>query len=101
MWERRISDDDFGEVRIALGPQRLAVEIVPPETKPVEDLEPMSAIALRRFVRAHTTVPDLPTALSVRAFSRVVLRGDREPVARSGPGGPGPAGHLPRARTTW
>ncbi|MBG6101953.1 type VII secretion protein EccCa [Micromonospora vinacea] len=80
LWERRITEDDFGETRIALGPQRLAVEIVPPETKPVEDLEPMSAIALRRFVRAHSTVPDLPTALSVRAFSRVVLRGDREPV---------------------
>ncbi|MEV4462680.1 type VII secretion protein EccCa [Micromonospora echinofusca] len=80
LWERRITEDDFGETRIATGPQRLAVEIVPPETKPVEDLEPMSAIALRRFVRAHSSVPDLPTALSVRAFSRVVLRGDREPV---------------------
>ncbi|SCF03233.1 DNA segregation ATPase FtsK/SpoIIIE, S-DNA-T family [Micromonospora haikouensis] len=80
LWERRVTEDDFGEARIAVGPQRLAVEIVPPETKPVEDLEPMSAIALRRFVRAHSTVPDLPTALSVRAFSRVVLRGEREPV---------------------
>ena len=80
LWERRITEDDFGEVRIALGPQRLAVEIVPPETKPVEDLEPMSAIALRRFVRAHSSVPDLPTALSLRAFSRIALRGDREPV---------------------
>ncbi|MEH0845197.1 type VII secretion protein EccCa [Micromonospora sp. CPCC 205711] len=80
MWERRITEDDFGEARIATGPQRLAVEIVPPETKPVEDLEPMSAIALRRFVRAHSTVPDLPTALSLRAFSRIVLRGEREPV---------------------
>ncbi|MEV0153096.1 type VII secretion protein EccCa [Micromonospora sp. NPDC050686] len=80
LWERRITEDDFGEARIALGPQRLAVEIVTPETKPVEDLEPMSAIALRRFVRAHSTVPDLPTALSLRAFSRIVLRGDREPV---------------------
>ncbi|MGW1056893.1 type VII secretion protein EccCa [Micromonospora rubida] len=80
LWERRVTEDDFGEARIAVGPQRLAVEIVPPETKPVEDLEPMSAIALRRFVRAHSTVPGLPTALSVRAFSRVVLRGEREPV---------------------
>ncbi|MEU3452343.1 type VII secretion protein EccCa [Micromonospora sp. NPDC006766] len=80
LWERRITEDDFGEARIALGPQQLAVQIVPPETKPVEDLEPMSAIALRRFVRAHSSVPDLPTALSLRAFSRIALRGDREPV---------------------
>ena len=80
LWERRITEDDFGEVRVAVGPQRLAVQIVPPETKPVEDLEPMTAIALRRFVRAQSSVPDLPIALSLRAFSRVVLRGEREPV---------------------
>jgi S-DNA-T family DNA segregation ATPase FtsK/SpoIIIE len=77
MWERRVSDDDFGEVRIAVGPQRLAVQVIPPETKPVEDLEPMSAIALRRFVRTHSSVPNLPIAVSLRAFSRVVLRGER------------------------
>ncbi|GAB7043716.1 MULTISPECIES: type VII secretion protein EccCa [Catenuloplanes] len=80
MWERRVTEDDFGEVRVALGPQQLAVQIVTPETKPVEDLEPMSAIALRRFVKSHSVVPDLPIALSIRAFSRIVLRGDREPT---------------------
>ena len=78
MWERRPTDDDFGEVRIALGSQRPAVSIVTPDTKPLEDLEPVTALALRRFVRAHSTVPGLPVALSLRAFSRVVLRGDRE-----------------------
>ncbi|GLZ81817.1 type VII secretion protein EccC [Actinorhabdospora filicis] len=76
MWERRTTDDDFGEVRVAKGPQRLAVKIVPPETKPVEDLEPMSAIALRRFVRTHNSVRDLPISMSVRSFSKVVLRGE-------------------------
>jgi len=77
LWERRSTDDDFGEVRVAVGPQRLTVSLVTPETKPVEDLEPMSAMALRRFVRAHSTVPRLPIAVSLRVFSRVVLRGDR------------------------
>lgn len=81
MWERRSIDDDFGEVRLAVGPQKLAVAIIPPETKPVEDLEPMTALALRRFVRAHGSVPGLPIAMSLRAFSRVVLRGDRDTVA--------------------
>ncbi|MGA3537808.1 type VII secretion protein EccCa [Micromonosporaceae bacterium DT194] len=80
LWERRVTDEDFADARLAIGPQQLAVQIVPPETKPVEDLEPMSAIALRRFVRAHSTVPQLPTAVSLRAFSRVALRGDRESV---------------------
>ncbi len=80
LWERRRVDDDFADVRLAVGPQRLAVSIIPPETKPVEDLEPMTALALRRFVRAHSSVPDLPIAMSLRAFSRVVLRGDRATV---------------------
>jgi S-DNA-T family DNA segregation ATPase FtsK/SpoIIIE len=80
LWERRATDDDFAEVRMAVGPQRLAIAIVTPETKPVEDLEPMTAIALRRFVRAHSSVPGLPIAVSLRSFSRVVLRGDRESV---------------------
>ncbi len=72
-----VGDDDFGELRIAVGPQRLAIQLVTPETKPVEDLEPMAAIALRRFVRSYTTVPELPVALSLRAFGRIVVQGDR------------------------
>lgn len=80
MWERRGTDDDFGEIRIAVGAQRLAVSIVPPETKPVEDLEPLSAVALRRFVRTHAVVPSLPLAVQLRAFSRIVLRGKPAPV---------------------
>jgi S-DNA-T family DNA segregation ATPase FtsK/SpoIIIE len=78
MWERRVTDDDFAQVRVAVGPQKLAVNLITPETKPVEDLEPMSAIGLRRFVRAHSAVPNLPIALSLRAFGRVTLRGERD-----------------------
>jgi DNA segregation ATPase FtsK/SpoIIIE, S-DNA-T family len=73
LWERRPSDDDFGLVRVGLGPQRLNVTLVPPETKPVEDLEPVSAGALRRFVRTHTTVAELPVALAMRGFARIGL----------------------------
>jgi S-DNA-T family DNA segregation ATPase FtsK/SpoIIIE len=80
MWERRPTDDDFGQIRIAIGPQKLAVDLMPPETKPVEDLEPMSAIALRRFMQTYRAVPDLPIALSLRAFSRVSVHGEREAV---------------------
>jgi S-DNA-T family DNA segregation ATPase FtsK/SpoIIIE len=80
MWERRASDNDFGEVRVAEGAQRLSVAVVAPETRPVEDLEPLTAIALRQFVRAHSAVPDLPLAIALRAFSRVLLRGERESI---------------------
>jgi S-DNA-T family DNA segregation ATPase FtsK/SpoIIIE len=78
LWERRIRNDDFGHIRIGMGPQRLAVQLVPPETKPVEDLEPMCAGALRRFVRAHSTVPQLPVAVSLPSFARIVPTGDPE-----------------------
>ncbi|HSV66255.1 MAG TPA: type VII secretion protein EccCa [Mycobacteriales bacterium] len=80
LWERRPADEDFGTMRVGLGSQRLAVQLIPPETKPVEDLEPVSAGALRRFVRAHTTVAELPVAVSVQGFARVQLRGDEEVI---------------------
>ncbi|MFD9123231.1 type VII secretion protein EccCa [Kitasatospora sp. NPDC059571] len=78
LWERRVSHDDFGEVRIGAGEQRLASRIQAPQTKPVEDLEPLCASALRRFIRAYAVVPDLPVAIYLRAFARVLVRGDDE-----------------------
>ncbi|SFY43063.1 DNA segregation ATPase FtsK/SpoIIIE, S-DNA-T family [Streptomyces atratus] len=80
LWERRGKDDDFAEVRIAVGDQQLALRLSPLSTKPVEDLEPMSAHALRRFVRAYSTVPDQPIALYLRSWTRVLLRGDETAV---------------------
>jgi ESX secretion system protein EccC len=80
IWERRASDPDFGQIRVGTGAQRLAVQLIAPETKPVEDLEPMSAGALRRFVRTHSTVPDLPVAISLASFARVYPTGDPEAV---------------------
>ncbi|QSB06013.1 type VII secretion protein EccCa [Natronoglycomyces albus] len=80
MWERRPSDDDYLDLRIGIGQQRLVMRINPPDTKPVEDLEPMSAMALRRFVKAHSNVPDIPRPLNLMSASRITLRGDRPDV---------------------
>ncbi|WP_460729566.1 type VII secretion protein EccCa [Nocardia heshunensis] len=77
MWERRPGDKDFCHARIGLGSQRLATRLVAPETGPVEELEPIAAVSLRRFVRTHSTVPDLPTAIAVKGFAAVQLTGDR------------------------
>ncbi|MFE4456424.1 type VII secretion protein EccCa [Nocardia tengchongensis] len=77
MWERRPGDKDFCHARIGLGSQRIATRLVAPETGPVEELEPIAAVSLRRFVRTHSTVPDLPTALAVKGFAAVQLTGDR------------------------
>lgn len=78
LWERRVKDDDFGEVRIAVGDQQLAMRLTPVSSKPVEDLEPLCAHALRRFIRAYSTVPGQPIALYLRSWSRVLVRGDRD-----------------------
>ncbi|MFI6339567.1 type VII secretion protein EccCa [Streptomyces sp. NPDC050535] len=82
LWERRTKDEDFGEVRIAVGDQQFAMRLNPLSTKPVEDLEPLSAHALRRFIRAYSTVPGQPIALYLRSWSRVLTRGD-EPATRA------------------
>ncbi|NLG54981.1 MAG: type VII secretion protein EccCa, partial [Rhodococcus sp.] len=77
MWERRTNDPDYCHVRVGRGSQRLATKLVAPETGPVEELEPVAAVSLRRFVRAHSVVQDLPTAVSLRGFASIAVEGDR------------------------
>jgi DNA segregation ATPase FtsK/SpoIIIE, S-DNA-T family len=80
LWERRRGDSDFGVVRVGLGPQELATPLVPPQTRPVDELEPLCAAALRKFVATYSVVPELPVAIALRDFAHVYLRG---PVHRS------------------
>ncbi|MGW0876559.1 type VII secretion protein EccCa [Streptomyces sp. NPDC002740] len=80
LWERRPGDEDFGEVRIAVGEQRLALRLSTKTTKPVEDLDPLTAHALRSFVNAYSAVPDQPIAVFLPAWARVLFRGEREDV---------------------
>ncbi|MDQ7909379.1 type VII secretion protein EccCa [Phytohabitans sp. ZYX-F-186] len=76
LWERRTAHEDFGEVRLGLGTRRSTLRLVPPQSKPVEDLEPLAAHALRRFLRAYTTLQDAPIAVYLRGFARIGVRGD-------------------------
>ncbi|MFD0317623.1 type VII secretion protein EccCa [Streptomyces flavalbus] len=80
VWERRPGDEDFAQVRIGLGPQSLATALVAPDTGPVEQLEPLTASAMQRFLAAHATLDDLPMAVSLRAFYHVTLSGEPESV---------------------
>ncbi|WP_436947382.1 type VII secretion protein EccCa [Streptomyces sp. SudanB52_2052] len=76
VWERRTGDEDFGQVRVGLGPQALATPLIPPESAPVDQLEPLTAGAMQRFLAAHSTLEDLPMAVSLRAFYHVSISGD-------------------------
>ncbi|GGK57431.1 type VII secretion protein EccCa [Nocardia camponoti] len=78
MWERRPADPDFGHIRVGVGSHRLATKLARPETGPLEDLEPVSTVALRRFVRTHSVVHQLPTAVSLRAFPAINIEGQEE-----------------------
>ncbi|MEU1313137.1 type VII secretion protein EccCa [Streptomyces cinnamoneus] len=80
IWERRAGDDDFGQARIGLGAQQLATPLVAPETAPIDDLEPLTAGAMQRFLAVHGSLDGLPMAVSLRAFYHVTLSGDPETV---------------------
>jgi len=85
-WECRPSHPDFLEVRVGTGRQRLVTKIAPMSTKPVEDLEPLSAKSLRRFIEAYTTVPDQPVSVYLPGFSQIRLTGEdgaRRDLARA------------------
>lgn len=78
LWERRAGDEDFGVVRLGSGPRYLATPLVPGESAPVEDLDPLSAVALKRFVTAHSVVPELPVQLALRRFASIRFTGEEE-----------------------
>lgn len=76
LWERRVGDGDFGQARLGLGPQRLATPLVAPDTAPVDELEPLTAGAMQRFLKVHSSLDGLPVALSLRAFYHVTVSGE-------------------------
>ncbi|MFE9426025.1 type VII secretion protein EccCa [Kitasatospora sp. NPDC006697] len=83
LWERRSTHPDFSDVRIGTGPQRLSTRLAPLATKPVADLEPLCAHALRRFIHAYGTVDDQPVAIHLRGFAQLLLRTDDPAAARA------------------
>jgi DNA segregation ATPase FtsK/SpoIIIE, S-DNA-T family len=78
LWERRGGHEDFARVRIGLGVRGAALRVVPPQTKPIEDLEPLSAISLRRFTKAYQSVSGVPIAVGLRNFTSLEFAGDAE-----------------------
>ncbi len=76
LWERRPSDTDFVTVRLGCGPQELAARLQLPDLAPLEDLEPLTAAALHRFIQVHGSVENLPVAVALRSFARVLVSGE-------------------------
>lgn len=76
MWERGRADSDFGHVRVGVGRQRAAAPPTAPDLGPVEQLEPVSAMALREMIRVHSVVDDVPIALALNRFGSVSVEGE-------------------------
>ncbi|MFE3221378.1 type VII secretion protein EccCa [Streptomyces antimycoticus] len=76
VWERRVGDEDFGQARIGVGPQQLSTPLVAPTTALIEELEPLTAGAMQRFLMLYGAVEGLPVAVSLRRFYHFTVSGD-------------------------
>ena len=80
VWEHSSSDPDFLQVRYGVCAQPLALELVPPESTPIDQVDPASASALHRLLVVHRLQPDLPASVDLRAFDRIEICGPEEPA---------------------
>ncbi len=78
IWEHTSTDDHFLHVRYGLCAQPLALELVPPESAPIDEVDPAAASALHRLLVVHRLQPDLPASIDLRAFDGVEICGDEE-----------------------
>ena len=80
VWEHGTSDPHFLHVRYGLCAQPLSLELVPPESTPIDQVDPAAASALHRLLVVHRLQPDLPASIDLRAFDRVEVCGAEEPA---------------------
>lgn len=78
IWEHSSTDAQFLHVRYGLCAQPLALELVPPESAPIDEVDPAAASALHRLLVVHRLQPDLPASIDLRAFDGVDICGDEE-----------------------
>lgn len=78
IWEHNSADEQFLHVRYGLCAQPLAMELVPPESAPIDQVDPAAASALHRLLVVHRFQPGLPASVDLRAFDRIELCGDED-----------------------
>lgn len=74
MWGRRPGDRDV--VRVGLGTQPLATQLVAARNPSAARCDPVTVAAMNRFLKAHSTVHDVPVLIALRAGERVTIDGD-------------------------
>ncbi len=78
VWEHTPSDEGFLHVRYGVCAQPLALELVPPDSAPIDQVDPAAASALHRLLVVHRVQPRLPASIDLRAFDRVEVCGEEE-----------------------
>ena len=82
VWEHLATDQQFLQVRYGVCSQPLSLELVPPDSAPIDRVDPAAASALHRLLAVHRVQPSLPAAVDLRAFDRIEVCGPEE-AARS------------------
>jgi S-DNA-T family DNA segregation ATPase FtsK/SpoIIIE len=80
VWEHGSGDQQFLHVRYGVCHQPLSLELLPPESAPIDQVDPAAASALHRLLVVHRLQPDLPASVDLRAFDRIEICGPEEPA---------------------
>lgn len=80
VWENAAGDPEFLQVRYGVCHQPLSLELVPPESAPIDQVDPAAASALHRLLVVHRLQPDLPASVDLRAFDRIEVCGPEDEV---------------------
>ncbi len=80
VWERSSVDPHFLHVRYGVCSQPLALELVPPESAPDDQVDPAAASAVHRLLVVHRLQPKLPASVDLRAFDRIEVCGPEDPA---------------------
>lgn len=80
MWARRPAGSDFCHVRIGLGVAPLATPLVAPQLPMRQRADPVTHTALSHFLRAHSTLTDVPIAITLRETGTLAIDGETSRV---------------------
>ena len=80
IWEHTSGDENFLHVRYGTCTQPLSTELVPPQSAPIDQVDPAAASALHRLLVVHRLQPDLPASIDLRAFDRIEVCGEDDPA---------------------
>jgi DNA segregation ATPase FtsK/SpoIIIE, S-DNA-T family len=78
VWEHTVTDPRFLQVRYGVCSRPLSLELVPPDSAPIDQVDPAAASALHRLLAVHRVQANLPAVVDLRAFDRIEVCGPEE-----------------------